>query len=432
MRATPPSTARDGAPSVGYDTPSPPRIVVLAATNRPDALDPAVRRPGRFDREVEVGIPTGLGREDILSKMLAPLPHALSRADIQSISAKAHGFVGADLRALCQEAGMVSLRRSLPRQTGSGNRDGASTAITSTTTSASTVSAANITLDDLHLALGRITPSAMREVAVEVPSVRWSDIGGQEDVKQRLREAVEWPLQRPEVFEIMGIRPPKGVLLYGPPGCSKTLMAKAVATESGMNFIAVKGPELFNKWVGESERAVAEIFRKARAAAPAVVFFDEIDALASQRGSEGDSGGVADRVLSQLLTELDGVRPLKQVVVLAATNRPDLIDAALTRPGRIDRRLYVSPPDAAARVEILRIHSKSTPLAADVNLSAIAAQCAGLSGAEIAAVCRESALHAIEEDANAQKVFERHFLLALEDVEPQITPAMLAFFESFG
>jgi AAA family ATPase len=199
-----------------------------------------------------------------------------------------------------------------------------------------------------------------------------------------------------------------------------------------MNFIAVKGPELFNKWVGESERAVAEIFRKARAAAPAVVFFDEIDALASQRGSEGDSGGVADRVLSQLLTELDGVRPLKQVVVLAATNRPDLIDAALTRPGRIDRRLYVSPPDAAARVEILRIHSKSTPLAADVNLSAIAAQCAGLSGAEIAAVCRESALHAIEEDANAQKVFERHFLLALEDVEPQITPAMLAFFESFG
>ncbi len=421
VQATQAQMVRDNVSAAKSLTPAPPRIVVLAATNRPDALDPAVRRPGRFDREVEVGIPTELGREEILSKMLAPLPHVLSCADIHSVAAKAHGFVGADLRALCQEAGMASLRRSLQLQANS-------TGSVATETAA----AANITLADLYLALGRITPSAMREVAVEVPSVRWSDIGGQEDVKQRLREAVEWPLQRPEVFEMMGIRPPKGVLLYGPPGCSKTLMAKAVATESGMNFIAVKGPELFNKWVGESERAVAEIFRKARAASPAVVFFDEIDALASQRGGDGDSGGVADRVLSQLLTELDGVRPLKQVVVLAATNRPDLIDAALTRPGRIDRRLYVSPPDAAARAEILKIHTKDTPLALDVDLSAVAAQCAGLSGAEIAAVCREAALHAIEEDGDAQEVWKRHFLRAVGDVEPQITSAMLAFFESFG
>ena len=398
----------------------PPRVVVLAATNRPNALDPAVRRPGRFDREVEIGIPTGPGRVDILTKMLSGLPHALSNIDIEKVASKAHGYVGADLKALCQEAGMISLRRCLKNS--SLHKD------TETEVKCST----SITLDDLHQALGRITPSAMREVAVEVPSVRWSDIGGQEKVKQRLREAVEWPLQRPEVFEIMGIRPPKGVLLYGPPGCSKTLMAKAVATESGMNFIAVKGPELFNKWVGESERAVAEVFRKARAAAPSVVFFDEIDALASQRGGESDAGGVADRVLSQLLTELDGVRPLKQVVVLAATNRPDLIDNALTRPGRIDRMLYVSPPDDIARIEILKIHLKSTPLAQDVDLGAIAAKCEGLSGAEMASICREASLYSIEEDAKAMVVSQRHFIRAAAEVQPQITPSMLAFFESFG
>jgi AAA family ATPase len=397
------------------------QVVVLAATNRPNALDPAVRRPGRFDREVEIGIPRANDRLAILRVALRRLPHRLTDSELLELSSSAHGYVGADLGALCKEAALLALHRAFA------NNAQSSGAVFSDTDA---LPAFEVTLSDLKLAMRGIRPSALREVAVDVPRVLWDDIGGQDALKQALREAVEWPLQHPEAFTRMGIRPPKGVLLYGPPGCSKTLAAKALATESGMNFIAIKGPELFSKWVGESEQQVREVFRKARAASPTVVFFDEIDALASTRGS-GGSSGATDRVLSQLLTELDGLEPLKRVLVVAATNRPDLLDPALMRPGRIDRALYVAPPDVSAREQILQIHTRKTPLAADVSMAELAIATARFSGAELQALCREAALHAVEEDRAAASVAKRHFVRALSVVTPQIDDRMLAFFERF-
>ncbi|KAF1774717.1 P-loop containing nucleoside triphosphate hydrolase [Phytophthora cactorum] len=397
------------------------QVVVLAATNRPNALDPAVRRPGRFDREVEIGIPRANDRLAILRVALRRLPHKLTNSELQELSSSAHGYVGADLSALCKEAALLALHRAFASNAQS---TGAVLADTNS------LPPFEVTLSDLKLAMRGIRPSALREISVDVPRVLWSDIGGQDALKQALREAVEWPLQHPEAFTRMGIRPPKGVLLYGPPGCSKTLAAKALATESGMNFIAIKGPELFSKWVGESEQQVREVFRKARAASPTVVFFDEIDALASTRGS-GGSSGASDRVLSQLLTELDGLEPLKRVLVVAATNRPDLLDPALMRPGRVDRALYVSPPDVPAREQILQIHTRKTPLASDVSLAELAIATARFSGAELQALCREAALHAVEEDRAAVHVAKRHFVRALSVVTPQIDGRMLAFFERF-
>ncbi|KAE9151582.1 Spermatogenesis-associated protein 5 [Phytophthora fragariae] len=397
------------------------QVVVLAATNRPNALDPAVRRPGRFDREVEIGIPRANDRLAILRVALRRLPHQLTHSDLQELSSSAHGYVGADLSALCKEAALLALHRAFASN---------SKASGAVLFSSDSLPAFEVTLGDLKLAMRGIRPSALREISVDVPRVLWKDIGGQDALKQALREAVEWPLQHPEAFTRMGIRPPKGVLLYGPPGCSKTLAAKALATESGMNFIAVKGPELFSKWVGESEQQVREVFRKARAASPTVVFFDEIDALASTRGSGGGSGA-SDRVLSQLLTELDGLEPLKRVLVVAATNRPDLLDPALMRPGRIDRALYVAPPDVPAREQILQIHTRKTPLAADVSLAELAIATARFSGAELQALCREAALHAVEEDRAALNVAKRHFVRALSVVTPQIDDRMLAFFQRF-
>lgn len=397
------------------------QVVVLAATNRPNALDPAVRRPGRFDREVEIGIPRAKDRLAILRVALRRLPHKLTNSELQELSSSAHGYVGADLSALCKEAALLALHRAF-----ASNAKSTGAVLAST----DSLPSFEVTLSDLKLAMRGIRPSALREISVDVPRVLWSDIGGQDALKQALREAVEWPLQHPEAFTRMGIRPPKGVLLYGPPGCSKTLAAKALATESGMNFIAIKGPELFSKWVGESEQQVREVFRKARAASPTVVFFDEIDALASTRGA-GGSSGASDRVLSQLLTELDGLEPLKRVLVVAATNRPDLLDPALMRPGRIDRALYVSPPDVPARQQILQIHTRKTPLASDVDLAELAIATAQFSGAELQALCREAALHAVEEDRSAANVGKRHFVRALSVVTPQIDDRMLAFFERF-
>ncbi|KAG6612538.1 Spermatogenesis-associated protein 5 [Phytophthora cinnamomi] len=397
------------------------QVVVLAATNRPNALDPAVRRPGRFDREVEIGIPRAKDRLAILRAALRRLPHRLTNSELQELSSIAHGYVGADLSALCKEAALLALHRSFANNAQSTD---------AVLASSDSLPAFEVTLSDLKLAMRGIRPSALREISVDVPRVLWSDIGGQDALKQALREAVEWPLQHPEAFTRMGIRPPKGVLLYGPPGCSKTLAAKALATESGMNFIAIKGPELFSKWVGESEQQVREVFRKARAASPTVVFFDEIDALASTRGSGGGSGA-SDRVLSQLLTELDGLEPLKRVLVVAATNRPDLLDPALMRPGRIDRALYVSPPDVPAREQILQIHTRKTPLSSDVSLAELSIATARFSGAELQALCREAALHAVEEDRAAANVAKRHFVRALSVVTPQIDDRMLAFFERF-
>ncbi|KAJ3405316.1 spermatogenesis associated protein 5 [Chytridiales sp. JEL 0842] len=269
----------------------------------------------------------------------------------------------------------------------------------------------------------------MREIMIEVPKVLWTDIGGQEDVKQKLKEAVEWPLKHPEAFRRFNITPPKGILMYGPPGCSKTLMAKALATEAGLNFLAVKGPELFSKWVGESEKAVREVFKKARAASPSIIFFDEIDAIAVRRGGEDSS--VGDRVLSQLLNEMDGIEPLVNVTVVAATNRPDILDSALLRPGRFDRIVYVSPPDVASRREILRIQTKRMSCDSNVQIDELAEMTQGYSGAEVVAVCQEAAMNAMEEDLNAEHVSRRHFEKAVSGITPRITPEMLQFYDDF-
>ncbi|KAI8079177.1 P-loop containing nucleoside triphosphate hydrolase protein [Thamnidium elegans] len=385
------------------------RVVVIGATNRPNSLDEALRRPGRFDREVEIGIPTSEARLSIMSTIMKKIPHRLSAQEMESLANKSHGYVGADIAAVCREAGLKCIKRCA-----SNSNDELS-----------------VNISDMTEAMTEIRPSAMREIMLEVPKVYWSDVGGQSDIKQRLKESVEWPLQHPEAFLRLGIRPPKGILLYGPPGCSKTLMAKALATEAGSNFIAVKGPELFSKWVGESEKAVHEVFRKARAASPSIVFFDEIDALTVKRGS-GDGGtSVADRVLSQLLNELDGVEALVNVTVVAATNRPDIIDDALLRPGRIDRILYVGPPDLDSRREIFKIQLKKMSCDADVDIEEIAVKSHGCSGAEAVAICQEAALFAMEEDIQIESVKMRHFRKSLETFTRRITPEMLKFYKDF-
>lgn len=339
-------TLMDG---MGSASPTDERVIVIAATNRPNALDPALRRPGRFDREIEIGIPDAVGRRHILGIMLAKMPHALTDAEIDSIAARTHGYVGADLGSLVREAASAAIQRWYDYPKGQ--------------------PAPLLTLEDLLTTLPTIRPSAMREVFVETPAVRWSDIGGQDEVKQKLRECVEWPLTHRATFDRLGVEAPRGVLLYGPPGCSKTMTAKALATESGINFIAVKGPELLNKYVGESERAVRETFRKARAAAPSIVFFDEIDALGGSR----DDGGAHSGVLTSLLNEMDGIEQLSGVTVVAATNRPDVLDAALTRPGRLDRILYVGPPDKATRKEIFKLRFAGMAVEPGVDADELAA-----------------------------------------------------------
>ncbi|XP_041614912.1 ATPase family protein 2 homolog isoform X3 [Vulpes lagopus] len=358
-------TLMDGIGSEGSEG----QVLVLGATNRPHALDAALRRPGRFDKEIEIGVPNAADRLDILQKLLQRVPHLLTEVELLQLANSAHGYVGADLKALCNEAGLYALRRVLNKQPNLSDSKMAGLV--------------KITLNDFLQGMNDIRPSAMREVAIDVPNVSWSDIGGLENIKLKLKQAVEWPLKHPESFIRMGIQPPKGVLLYGPPGCSKTMIAKALANESGLNFLAIKGPELMNKYVGESERAVREIFRKARAVSPSIIFFDELDALAIERGSSSGAGNVADRVLAQLLTEMDGIEQLKDVTILAATNRPDRIDKALMRPGRIDRIIYVPLPDAATRREILNLQFHSMPISNDVNLDELIFQTDTYSGAEV-------------------------------------------------
>ncbi|NXA51890.1 SPAT5 protein, partial [Nothocercus julius] len=358
-------TLMDGIGSEGTEG----QLLVLGATNRPHALDAALRRPGRFDKEIEIGIPNAQDRLDILQKLLKKVPHSLTAAELTQLADSAHGYVGADLAALCKEAGLHALRRAL------GTR--------AERLDSEVAGSLQIAFQDFLQATKEVRPSAMREVAVDVPKVSWSDIGGLEDVKLKLKQAVEWPLKHPDSFIRMGIQPPKGVLLYGPPGCSKTMIAKALAHESGLNFLAVKGPELMNKYVGESERAVREIFRKARAVSPSILFFDEIDALAVERGSSSGAGNVADRVLAQLLTEMDGIEQLKDVTILAATNRPDMIDKALLRPGRIDRIIYVPLPDEATRTEIFKLHFRSMPVSNEVCLAELVEHTEKYSGAEV-------------------------------------------------
>ncbi len=392
------------------------KVVVIGATNRPNALDPAIRRPGRFDREIEIGIPDRDGRLEILQIHTKGMPLS-EDVDMDKLASMTHGYVGADLASLAREAAMRALRKVLP-----------SIDLEAESIPAEVLNELRVGMDDFMAAYREVQPSTLREVLLEAPNVKWEDIGGLEGPKQELMESVEWPLKYANLFKHMGATPPKGLLLYGPPGTGKTLLAKAVATESEANFISVKGPEFLSKWVGESEKAVRETFRKARQAAPCVIFLDEIDAIAPVRGTSSDSG-VTERVISQILTEMDGLETLHNVVVIAATNRPDIMDPALLRPGRFDRLVYVPPPDLAARKEILRIHTKGKPLDGDVDLDKLATKMDKYTGAEIAAVCNEAVMLAIrdyvldggdldEEAVKARKVGMKYFEKAMENVEP--------------
>ncbi|MCD6383524.1 MAG: CDC48 family AAA ATPase, partial [Thermoplasmata archaeon] len=362
------------------------KVIVIGATNRPNALDPALRRPGRFDREIEIGIPDRKGREEILRIHTRGMPLD-DDVDLAYFASITHGYTGADLAALAKEAAMRALRRILPEID-----------FKQDTIPMDVLNKIKVTKKDFEEAFREMEPSALREVLIESPNVHWNDVGGLKEVKEELKEAVEWPLRYPDLFLQMGIEPPKGILLHGPPGTGKTLLAKAVATESEANFISIKGPEVFSKWVGESEKAIREIFRKARQAAPCVVFIDELDSLAPQRSGAMSAGEqVTERVVSQLLTEMDGLENLKDIVVIGATNRIDLIDRALLRPGRFDRIIEIPMPDEDARVEILKIHTRGMPLDKSVDLKELAKKMEGFSGADIASVCKEAGMLALRE-----------------------------------
>ena len=359
------------------------KVVVIGATNRPNAIDPALRRPGRFDREIEIGVPDRKGRFEILQIHTRGMPLS-EDVDLASFADRTHGYVGADIAALAKEAAMRAVRRVLPEID-----------LEAQSIPAEVLEKLEVRTDDIEGAFHELEPSALREVFVQRPNVRWDEVGGLHDAKEALREAVEWPLKHADAYKHYGAKPPKGVLLYGPPGTGKTMLAKAVATESEANFISVKGPEFLSKWVGETERAVREVFRKARQAAPCVIFFDELDSLAPTRGGHGGDSGVTERVISQLLTEMDGMQNMQGVTIIGATNRPDLIDPALRRPGRFDRLVEVGLPDESARRRILEIHVKDVPLAADVDLKEWARRTDAWSGADVASLPQNASLHAL-------------------------------------
>ena len=399
-------TLMDGIQSRG-------KLVVIGATNRPNAIDPALRRPGRFDREIDIGIPDEQGRLDILLIHSRGMP-LTEDVNLESIAKVTHGFVGADLEALSKEAAMRSLRRILPEIN-----------LEQPKIPVEILNKIKITKQDFDEALRDVQPSAMREVLVQRPNVGWEDIGGLQQVKEELAEAIEWPLKHANLFAEANVEPPKGILLYGPPGTGKTMIAKAVAATSEANFISIKGPELISKWVGESEKGVREVFRKARQAAPCVIFFDELDAVAPRRGgSEGDAH-VTERLLSQMLTELDGLEDLKGVVVIGATNRPDIIDEALLRPGRFDRILEVPAPDKEARKHIFQIHTKKKPLESDVNLDKLVEMTEGMTGADIAALVNAAAMTAIKEHVRQKsgsklRISMRYFETALNKIKKKL------------
>ncbi|OPY20009.1 MAG: VCP-like ATPase [Methanobacterium sp. PtaU1.Bin097] len=382
------------------------QVVVIGATNRPDALDPAIRRGGRFDREIEIGVPDKDGRQEVLQIHTRGMPLD-EKVDLEEIAETTHGFVGADLETLCKEAAMRVLRRVLPDIKPEEEIP------------QEILQEMIIKKSDFREALREIQPSALREVLVQVPNVKWDDIGGLESAKQELREAVEWPLKYPDSFERFGVRPPKGVLIYGPPGTGKTLLAKAVANESESNFIAVKGPELLSKWVGESEKGVREVFRKARQTAPTVIFFDEIDALASTRAGGSTDSGVTQRVVNQLLTEIDGMEELQDVAVIAATNRADILDPALVRPGRFDRHVKIEEPDEKGRLEIFKVHTAKMPLADDVDLQRLAKNTEGYVGSDIEAVSREAVMLALRDNLQADKITMKNFRDAMKKIKTE-------------
>ncbi len=392
------------------------KVVVIAATNRPDSIDPALRRPGRFDREIEIGIPDDEGRYDILSIHTRGMPID-EKVDLKQISKTTHGFVGADLEFLSKEAAMRSLRRILPEID-----------LDEDEISKEILQKIQITSEDFREALKEVRPSALREVQVQVPNVSWDDVGGLTELKEELREAVEWPLKYKEAFDYVNVEAPKGILLHGPPGTGKTLIAKALAKMTESNFISIKGPELLSKWVGESEKGVREIFRKARQVAPCIIFLDEIDALVPRRGSGGSESHVTQNVVSQILTEIDGLEELHNVLIIGATNRLDIVDEALLRPGRFDRIIEVPNPDSKGREQIFKIHTKKKPLADNVSISKLVELTNGFSGAEIAAVANRAATAALKRYVNGKsenikeiKVTQQDLLDAIDKVQPRKT-----------
>ncbi len=384
------------------------QVIVIAATNQINAIDPALRRPGRFDREIEIGVPDRNGRKEILQIHTRNMPLAKD-VDLNKIADITHGYVGADLSALGKEAAMSALRNKiLPKIDMKQEK-----------IDEKLLSGLSVDMKDFEEALKFVEPSAMREVSIDVPNVTWDDVGGLEKIKQYLNEMVEWPLKHPEAFAKMGITPPKGILLYGMPGTGKTLLAKAVAHEGGLNFLSVKGPELMSKWINESEKHIRDLFKRAKQVAPVIIFFDEIDALAPRRDASGNE--MFNKPVAQLLTELDGLEGLKGVVVIGATNRPDMLDPALLRPGRFDRHVEVPLPDKAARKKIFEVHLKGMPLEKSVKTDILVLKTEGFVGADIEALCREAAIIALREDIGAKSVNEKHFREALAAVKPSVT-----------
>lgn len=382
------------------------RLFLLTTSSNIDAVNLAVRRFGRIDCEIEIPVPDAIMREEILLKQLNQCEHNLSDDDIKTIASNSHGYIAADLINMIAKASMNASKRTLNHKL-------------------------IITLSDIQYAYGQVVPSAMKEVVIKCPNVKWSDIGGQDELKLQLKQAIEWPLLHPEAFTKLGITPPRGILMFGPPGCSKTMIAKALATESKVNFLSIKGPELFSMWVGESERAVRDLFQKARQVAPAIIFFDEIDAIGGERTASASGSSVKERVLTQLLTEMDGVNALTNVTIVAATNRPDLIDKAIMRPGRLDRIVYVKLPDEKTRQEIFRIKLNKMPIADDVSLNDLVERTNGYSGAEIQAICQEAALSALEENITATCVERKHFEKSLTNVQSRTSPELLQLYDDY-
>ena len=400
-------TLMDGMKSRG-------KVVVIAATNRPDSIDSALRRPGRFDREIEIGIPDDEGRFDILSIHTRGMPID-EKVDLKQIAKTTHGFVGADLEVLSKEAAMRSLRRILPEID-----------LDEEKISSEILQKIQITSDDFREALKEVKPSALREVQVQIPDVSWNDVGGLDELKEELKEAVEWPIKYKDAYDYVDVESPKGILLHGPPGTGKTLIAKALAKMTESNFISIKGPELLSKWVGESEKGVREIFRKARQAAPCIIFLDEVDALVPRRGSGGSESHVTESVVSQILTEIDGLEELNDVLIIGATNRLDIVDEALLRPGRFDRIIEVPNPDSKGRAHIFKIHTKKKPLGNDVNITKLVELTNGFSGAEIGAVTNRAAITALKRHVSGKsqnlkeiKISQQDLIDAIDKVKPQ-------------
>jgi len=398
-------TLMDGMKSRG-------KVVVIAATNRPDSIDPALRRPGRFDREIEIGIPDEDGRFDILSIHTRGMPLD-EDVDIKQIAKTTHGFVGADLEVLSKEAAMRSLRKIIPEI----NLD-------EEEISKEVLQKIKINKDDFTYALKEVKPSALREVLVQIPDVSWDDVGGLDELKEELQESIEWPIKHKEAYDYAQVKPPKGVLLHGPPGTGKTLIAKALAKTTESNFISIKGPELLSKWVGESEKGVREIFRKARQAAPCIIFFDEIDALVPKRGSGSSDSHVTENIVSQILTEIDGLEELHNVLIIGATNRLDIVDEALLRPGRFDRIIQVGNPDSKGRKHIFEIHTKKKPLDSNIDMKKLVEITDGFSGAEIEEVCNRASLYGVkrfveskEKSVKTIKVTQKDFETSIEKIK---------------